>query len=108
MQEKNDSMVIIDNTVYTLSGYESQEYMQKVANFVNEKIKEIQQSDNSKKMHTRLQSVLVMINLADEYMKLKMSNDEYLQKIQKLEESIASYKKELDEYMELFEQGSNE
>ena len=38
MAAKNNTEVIIDGKVYTLSGYESQEYLQKVATYINDKI----------------------------------------------------------------------
>ena len=41
MASKNNTQVIIDGKVYTLSGYESEDYLQKVAGYLNNKITEI-------------------------------------------------------------------
>ena len=38
MNTKNDVEVIINGKQYTLSGYESSEYLQKIATHINEKI----------------------------------------------------------------------
>ena len=38
MSSKNNTEVIIDGKIYTLSGYESEEYLQKVAGYINNKI----------------------------------------------------------------------
>ena len=38
MSSKNDTEVIIDGKIFTLSGYESPEYLQKVASYINNKI----------------------------------------------------------------------
>ena len=38
MSSKTDTEVIIGGKVFTLSGYESEEYLQKVASYINNKI----------------------------------------------------------------------
>ena len=38
MSAKTDTEVIIGGKVFTLSGYESEEYLQKVASYINNKI----------------------------------------------------------------------
>ena len=40
MASKTDTEVIIGGKVYTLSGYESEEYLQKVASYINNKMNE--------------------------------------------------------------------
>ena len=40
MAAKTDTEVIIGGKVFTLSGYESEEYLQKVASYINNKIAE--------------------------------------------------------------------
>ncbi len=131
---KNESKVLIGGNVYTLSGDESEEYLQRVALYMNKKMDEVRSSDNGKKLNTRLQSVLLAINIADDYFKMKTQTEENEdmeaklkdemaslrlemeklqgqldqkdQEIDKLENDINHYKKELDEYIELFEQNS--
>ena len=41
MASKTDTEVIIGGKVFTLCGYESEEYLQKVASYINNKIAEI-------------------------------------------------------------------
>ncbi len=74
--KKNDTEVIINNKRYTLSGFESEEYLQKIASFINSKINDLKQSDAYKTMDTEMKAVLLEINLADEYFKLKRQFDE--------------------------------
>ena len=45
MNTKNDVEVIINGKQYTLSGYESSEYLQKIANHINDKIAEFKEQD---------------------------------------------------------------
>ena len=40
MSAKTSAEVVIDGKVYTLSGYEGEEYLQKVASYINGKINE--------------------------------------------------------------------
>lgn len=41
MAAKKDIQVLIGGKIYTLSGYESEEYLQKIALYINNKMEEI-------------------------------------------------------------------
>ena len=43
MAVKNTTQVLIGGKIVTLSGYESEEYLQKVANYMNNKLTELGQ-----------------------------------------------------------------
>ena len=43
MAVKNTTQVLIGGKIITLSGYESEEYLQKVASYINNKIAELSQ-----------------------------------------------------------------
>ena len=76
MNTKNDVEVIINGKQYTLSGYESSEYLQKSANHINDKIAEFKEQDGYLRLDTEMKNILLAINLSDEYYKaLKDSND---------------------------------
>ena len=49
MASKTDTEVIIGGKVFTLSGYESEEYLQKVASYINNKISEYNKIDGFKR-----------------------------------------------------------
>lgn len=132
MSSKNNTKVLIGGTVYTLSGEESEEYIQRVALYINNKMDDLKQSDNGQRLNTRLLNVLLAINIADDLFKEKDSIEQYKErlhqkdkeiellkeqidaldsekssydnKIQELENIVQSYKKELDEYIEIFEE----
>lgn len=76
MNRKNDTEVIINNKRYTLSGFESEEYLQKIASFLNNKITEVKQQDGYKTMDADMKSILLQINIADEYFRVKRQYDE--------------------------------
>ncbi len=78
--------VIIDGKVYTLAGEESEEYMQRVASYVNSKIQEMKGMPSYKKLSKDLQGILLALNISDDLYKtkevLKMAKEEYDKKDQ--------------------------
>ena len=71
MAQKNDIKVVINNKVYTLSGQESEDYLQNVATYINGKIAECQSSEAYRRFNAEYQNVLLALNLADDYVKAK-------------------------------------
>ncbi|HWT73692.1 MAG TPA: cell division protein ZapA [Mobilitalea sp.] len=71
MNKYHDIEVIINNKRYTLSGYESEEYLQKIASYINSKHQEFRSKDAYKFLDTDLKNILMQINLADDYYKAK-------------------------------------
>ena len=88
MSAKVDTEVLIGGKVYTLSGYESEEYLQKVANYINNKTSEYGKADGFKRLPVDTQNVLIQLNIADDYFKAK-------KQIEVLEEDIQAKDKEL-------------
>ena len=73
--QKNYTEVLIGGKVITLAGYESEEYMQKVATYLNHKITECRNSDGYCRQNTSLQNTLLALNIADDYFKAKKLGD---------------------------------
>ena len=71
MVQKNDIKVVINNKVYTLSGQESEDYLQNVATYINGKIAECQSSEAYRRFNAEHQNVLLALNIADDYFKAK-------------------------------------
>ena len=88
MSVKTDTEVIIGGKVFTLSGYESEEYLQKVASYINNKLSEYNKVESFRRQPQDTQNVLMQLNLADDYFKAK-------KQISLLEEEIQSKEKEL-------------
>lgn len=104
MSPKNDTKVLIGGNVYTLSGNESEEYIQRVALYINNKMEEVRRSDNGKTLNTRLQSVLLAINIADDLFKSKETINQIEAKLKAQEEkaealnqNIVALEKKLDD-----------
>lgn len=88
MSAKTDTEVIIGGKVFTLSGYESEEYLQKVASYINNKMSEYAKVESYKRQPLDMQNVLLQLNIADDYFKAK-------RQISLLEEEIQGKEKEL-------------
>ena len=71
MAVKTDAEVIIGGKVYTLSGYESEEYLQKVASYIKNKLAGYNAMQGFRRAPLDMQNVLMQINLADDYFKAK-------------------------------------
>ncbi len=67
MSAKTNAEVVIDGKVYTLSGYENEEYLQKVAAYINNKIAEFDDMDEYKHLPGNMKSTLIELNIADDY-----------------------------------------
>lgn len=68
---KNETEVTIGNRTYTLSGYESEEYLQKIALYINNKMTELNQMPGYKRMGSDMQKTLLELNMADDYYKAR-------------------------------------
>ena len=53
MSAKTDTEVVIGGKMFTLSGYESEEYLQKVASYINNKITEYSKVDSFRRQADR-------------------------------------------------------
>ncbi len=71
MSAKKSTKVLIDGKVYTLSGYEEEDYLQKIATYLNGKIEDFQAMDGYKNLSVDMKQVLININVADDYFKAK-------------------------------------
>ena len=88
MAVKTDAEVIIGGKVYTICGYESEEYLQRVASYINGKINEFNSMEGFRRAPIDMQNVLMQINLADDYFKAK-------NQILSMEDDMTAKEKEL-------------
>ena len=88
MAVKTDTEVIIGGKVLTLSGYESEEYLQRVASYINNKLTEYSKLDGYTRQTPDRQNILMQLNIADDYFKAR-------KQIGLLEEELQGKEKEL-------------
>ena len=95
MAVKTDTEVIIGGKVFTLSGYESEEYLQKVASYINNKMSEYNKVDAFRRQPFERQSVLLQLNIADDYFKAKKQIDVLEEEVKVKEKELYDLKHEL-------------
>ncbi len=88
MAIKTDAEVIIGGKVFTLCGYESEEYLQRIASYINSKINEYSHVEGFRRANMDMQHVLMQINIADDFFKAK-------NQLIAMEEDLSAKEKEL-------------
>ena len=68
---KNYTEVLIGGKVFTLSGFESEDYLQKVSTYLNHKLDECTSSEGYRKQSAETRSILLALNIADDDFKAK-------------------------------------
>lgn len=103
-----ETKVLIDGQVYTLCSAENEEYIQSVAHYLNKKIEELSKGTGMKKMNSRMQTILLAINITDDLFKErnnlrteKERADALQKENERLQEEIKKTKQDLDEYLKL-------
>ena len=107
MNKKNYTEVLIDGNIYTLGGSEEQEYLQKVAVYLNQKIGILKAQPGFTRQNKDYQEVMIYLNLADDYFKtlqeakmLRAQKDELEKEVYSLKHELISVQMQLDAQME--------
>ena len=95
MSSKNRTEVLIDGKIYTMSGYESEEYLQRVAAYLNNKISEIKNLEGYHRLSSDLQAILLNLNTADDYFKAKKQADNLESELSQKDKELYEIKHEL-------------
>ncbi len=95
MASKNNTDVVIGGKVFTVSGYESEEYLQKVASYINGKMSEYNREDSYRRLSSEMRANLMYLNIADDYFKAKKLGDSLSEEIEDKDKEIYDLKHEL-------------
>ncbi|MCD8398216.1 MAG: cell division protein ZapA [Lachnospiraceae bacterium] len=95
MSSKNRTQVIIAGKIYTLSGYESEEYLQRVAAYLNGKISDFRNVDGYQRLSPDMRGILLNLNTADDYFKMKNKVEELEQDLSEKDRDIYELRHEL-------------
>lgn len=105
MENKNKIEVRILGKDYVVKGLESDEYIQRVALYIDKKMNEVSRTDH--RLNTALVAVLTSINVADDYFKsidsYKELQEENKMNTDDLEKTKANMKEALEEVSSLRE-----
>ena len=95
METKNYAEVLLDGRIYTLGGAEEQEYLQKVAAYINDKIVMLKSQPGFTRQSPDYQEVMIQLNLADDYFKALQEAKAYKAQKEEMEREMYSLKHEL-------------
>lgn len=95
MDSKHYTEVLIDGRIYTLGGYEDEGYMQRVASYINEMITTLKRQNGFTKQSAEYQTVMVELNMADDYFKARDQIAKLEQLKHDMEKEVYSLKHEL-------------
>ena len=95
MSSKNKTEVLIAGKIFTLSGYESEEYLQKVATYINNKIAEFKKLDGYNHQTKENKSILLELNIADDYFKAKKQAEMVEEELSEKDKELYDLKHEL-------------
>lgn len=76
MADKTDTEITIAGRKYMLSGVASEEYLKQVADYLNRKIRDMSADMSYWKLNSEMKTLMLQLNLADDYFKEKQRADE--------------------------------
>ena len=92
---KHYTEVLIGGKVYTLGGFEGEEYLQKVSSYLNHKINECVNSEGYRKQSADTRNILLAINIANDYFKARKQADSLESDIELKDKEMYDLKHEL-------------
>ena len=95
MAVKNTTQVLIGGKIITLSGYESEEYLQKVASYINNKIAELSQLPGYNRQSVETKHTLLSLNVTDDYFKAKRQAEVFEEDLQGKDKEVYDLRHEM-------------
>ena len=95
MAVKNTAKVIIGGKIITLGGYESEEYFQKVASYINKKREELSAMPGYSRQPMETKHTLISLNITDDYFKARKQAEIFEQDLQQKDQEMYDLKHEL-------------
>ena len=95
MAKKNTADVLIGGKVYTISGYESTAYLQKVAAYLNEIEEQVSGMEGYRRLSSEEKKLLKNMSLADAYLKANEARDQLEKEIEQKDKEIYGLKHDM-------------
>lgn len=86
--------VKINGVEYNLKGEEQEEYLHKVAGYVDKKVKNI--LENNSKLSTASAAILSAVNVVDDMFKKQNEYEKFLEKVEQIQKSQKTYQEEIE------------
>ena len=95
MAAKNSVQVLVGGKVIRLTGYESEEYLEKVASYLNHKLGELSQLGSWRRLTADTKNTLLSLNICDDYFKAKRKAEELEEELTHKDKEFFDLKQEL-------------
>ena len=95
MAVKNTAQVVIGGKIFTLGGFESEEYLHKVAYYINNKMAELSEMPGYSRQSAETKHTLLSLNVTDDYFKAKKQAEIFEQDLQQKDQEMYELKHEL-------------
>lgn len=95
MPAKNTVKVLLGGKIITLSGYESEEYLQRVASYLNYKLAQLSELPGYNRQPVETKNTLLSLNIADDYFKAKRQAEVFEEDSQLKDKEMYDLKHEL-------------
>lgn len=100
MKNRNDIEVLIEGRRYTICGFESDEYIQQIASYINRKFAEFKKKEYYHRLDLDVRNVLLAINIADDYFKTKKKAKDYRAESQEKDKTVLDMKHKIIDLQE--------
>ncbi|MBR5712731.1 MAG: cell division protein ZapA [Lachnospiraceae bacterium] len=95
MQKRTEAEVIINGKRYQIVGIEEEEYLQKIATYLNGKYGAVKEIKGYKNMDLDMKEALVLINVADDYLKTRQQLADKQSELEQRETDIFNMKHDM-------------
>ena len=95
ISSKNCTEVLIGGKVFKLSGFESEDYLQRISNYLNHKIADCESVEGYNRQTAETRSTLLALNIADDYFKAKRQGTVLESDVQQKDKEMYELKHEL-------------
>lgn len=95
MSARKNTEVLIDGKKYNVSGYGEEEYLQRIASYINNKLREYKDVESFRRLPADMQTVCVYINIADEYFRAKEQIEKLESDVENKDQDIFKFKHDL-------------
>ena len=95
MPAKNTIKVLIGGKIITLSGYESEAYLQRVATYINHKLTQLSDLPGYNRQPVDVKNTLLSLNIADDYFKAKHQAEIFEEESQSKDKELYDLKHDL-------------
>lgn len=92
---KTYTEVLIGGKVFKLSGFESEEYLQKVSTYLNHKITECENMEGYNRQTAESRSMLLALNIADDYFRAQRQGNALETDVEAKDQEMYALKHEL-------------